>query len=161
MYLNDPEDHFSTDRVDGVTINFNSDDIAVYLKIFALLYADDTIIISDNAEKFQKCLDSFFEYCKQWKLTVNELKSKIIVLGARNTERFKFKFGATTLEIVDKYIYLGTLFSKSGSFLSKRKHLVEQAKKAMYLLNTRIRNLELPVDLQLKLFDSTALPILL
>ena len=56
MYLNYLEDHFSTDRVEGITINFNSDDIVVYLKIFALLYADDTIIISDNAENFQKCL---------------------------------------------------------------------------------------------------------
>ena len=116
MYLNYLEDHFSTDRVDGVTINFNSDDIVVYLKIFVLLYVDDTIIISDNAENFQKCLVSFFEYCKQWMLTVNELKSKIIVFGARNTERFKFKFGATTLEIVDKYKYLDTYFQNRVPF---------------------------------------------
>ena len=161
MYLDDLEDYFDADGIDGVTIDYDSDDISVFLKIFVLLYADDTIIISDNAENFQKCLDSFFEYCNQWKLTVNESKSKIIVFGARNTDKFNFKFGDATLEIVDKYKYLGTYFSKSGSFLNARKHLVEQAKKAMYLLNMRIRNLELPVDLQLKLFDSTVLPILL
>ena len=161
MYLDDLEDYFDADGIDGVTIDYDSDDISVFLKIFVLLYADDTIIISDNAENFQKCLDSFFEYCNQWKLTVNESKTKIIVFGARNTEKFNFKFGDATLEIVDKYKYLGTYFSKSGSFLNARKHLVEQAKKAMYLLNIRIRNLELPVDLQLKLFDSTVLPILL
>ena len=30
----------------------------------------------------------------------------------------------------------------------------------MYLLNMRIKNLDLPIDLQLKLFDNTILPIL-
>ena len=62
MYLDDLEDYFDADGIDGVTIDYDSDDISVFLKIFVLLYADDTIIISDNAENFQKCLDSFFEY---------------------------------------------------------------------------------------------------
>ena len=35
-----------------------------------------------------------------------------------------------------------------------------QAKKAMILLFTRINNLDIPTDLQLKLFDNTIVPIL-
>ena len=62
--------------------------------------------------------------------------------------------------MVDKYKYLGTVFSKSGSFLHARKHKTEQAKKAMYLLIMRIKNIDLPIDLQLKLFDNTIFPIL-
>ena len=58
------------------------------------------------------------------------------------------------IEITDKYKYLGIYFSQSRSFF------VEQAKKAMHLLYCRINNLNLPVDLQLKLFDHTVLPIL-
>ena len=61
---------------------------------------------------------------------------------------------------MDKYKYLGVFFSQSGSFLNARKHIVQQAKKAMILLFTRINNLHLPLDLQLKLFDHTVLPIL-
>ena len=60
---------------------------------------------------------------------------------------------------MDKFKYLGTIFSQSGSFLNVRKHVTAQAKKAMYLLN-RIRKFDLPIDLQLKLFDNTILPIL-
>ena len=41
------------------------------------------------------------------------------------------------------------------------KNNVDQAKKAMRLLYKRIRNLNLPTDLQLKLFDHTIIPILL
>ena len=52
------------------------------------------------------------------------------------------------------------LFSRSGNFLNARKHVVQQAEKAMILLFTRINNLDIPLDLQLKLFDHTVLPIL-
>ena len=55
----------------------------------------------------------------------------------------------------------GVIFSKSGSFLNMRKHIIEQANKAMYLLIFRANNLDLPIDLQIKLFDNTVLPILL
>ena len=74
--------------------------------------------------------------------------------------RFRFALGDNVIEIVDKYKYLGVFFSQSGSFLNARKHIVQQAKKAMILLFTRINNLHLPLDLQLKLFDHTVLPIL-
>ena len=41
------------------------------------------------------------------------------------------------------------------------KNNVDQAKTAMHLLYKRIRNLNLPIDLQIKLFDHTIVPILL
>ena len=71
-----------------------------------------------------------------------------------------FNLGPHELEIVDHYKYLGVYFSKSGSFLYARKHIAVQARKALHLLYMRINNLHLPVDLQLKLFDNTVLPIL-
>ena len=64
------------------------------------------------------------------------------------------------LEIVDSYKYLGTVFAKSGSFLTARKHVAWQAHKALFLLYTRINNLHLPIELQIKLFDHTVLPIM-
>lgn len=42
----------------------------------------------------------------------------------------------------------------------RKKHIVEQAKKAMHLLFIKANNLDLPLDLQIKLFDNTILPIL-
>ena len=71
-----------------------------------------------------------------------------------------FNIGENEISVTDNYKYLGVLFYKSGSFLRAKQHIVEQAKKAMYLLFMRIHNLELPLDMQLKLFDNTVLPIL-
>lgn len=64
------------------------------------------------------------------------------------------------IETVKSYKYLGVLMSSNGSFLNARKCIYEKANKAMHLLHKRIQNLSLPLDLQLKLFDSTILPII-
>ena len=42
-----------------------------------------------------------------------------------------------------------------------KKHIVSQTQKAMFSVLKRSRELELPIDLQLELFDSLVLPILL
>ena len=62
--------------------------------------------------------------------------------------------------MTDKYHYLGVTFSSSGSFLKARKHLAQQATKALFLLFTTSNNSDLPIDLITKLFDHTVLPIL-
>ena len=130
------------------------------LHILVMLYADDTVLVSDNAISLQKNLDTFVEYCKIWKLNINRDKTKVVIFGSRNDKQFTFKMENSQLEIVSSYKYLGTIFSKSGSFFNNRKHLAQQAKKALHLLYKRINNLNLPIDLVLKLFENTILPIM-
>ena len=48
-----------------------------WLKLLIILYADDTLIVSDDEKDFQKALNSFSEYCKTWKLNVNLNKSNV------------------------------------------------------------------------------------
>lgn len=160
LFLNDLELFLSSNDNEGIEIYHNSVDSAFLLKIVVLLYADDTVLLADNEAAFQKSLDDFFVYCRSWKLNINFNKTKVIVFGSRSNNKYKFKLGQAMLETVSQYKYLGVYFSKSGSYLNARKHIVEQAKKAMYLLYTRINNIDLPLDLQLKLFDHTIVPIL-
>ena len=160
LFLNDLEDHLVSDSAEGIPIECENETAYFFLKVFILLYADDTVILADNAQDFQKSLTSFSNYCSEWKLQVNESKTKVVIFGARKTNSYSFKINDSVLEIVDSYKYLGTTFSKSRSFLKARKHIAEQARKAMHLLQMRIKNLYLPVDLQLQLFDHTIMPIL-
>jgi hypothetical protein len=159
IYLNDLEEHLSRNN-QGIDIENIDDNVLTYLKLFVLLYADDTVIISENESVFQNLLNDFNLYCLEWKMTVNISKTKIIVFGTNKPENFKFHLGGLNIEIVKDYKYLGILFSSSGSFLNARKLIASQANKAMHLLYTRIFNLDLPLDIQLKLFDQTILPIL-
>jgi len=158
IFLNDLESYIKTAGSNGVQID--TGEAANWLQLLVVLYADDTLIISDDAIDFQNMLSTFHEYCKEWKLHVNISKSKIVIFGSRNVSNLNFHIGEQSIEIVDRYKYLGVIFTSNGSFAATRKHLVEQAKKAMHILYTKIYNLELPIDLQLKLFDHTILPIL-
>jgi hypothetical protein len=45
-------------------------------------------------------------------------------------------------------------------YSSKELELLDQANKALYALYRKIRNLAIPIDVQLKLFDSLITPIL-
>lgn len=101
MYLNDLETYFEVNHINGVPIDFDAEEISIYLQMYMLLYADDTIIMSDCAESFQTCLDTFHKYCIDWKLTVNESKTKVIIFGARKSDNYNFRFGETILEFVD------------------------------------------------------------
>ena len=41
-----------------------------------LLYADDTILMSNNPTSLQKSLNDFVNYCQEWKLEINIDKTK-------------------------------------------------------------------------------------
>ena len=71
MYVNDNEQKFITKWADCVDTGF--------LKLSLLLYADYIVIFSESADGLQKGLNILYEYCQRWKLTVNSIKSKIII----------------------------------------------------------------------------------
>ena len=81
--------------------------------------------------KIRTISNSFLDYCDAWKLQINFSKTKIIVFVARNIAYFCFYTGTTKIEIIKQYKYLGVIFSSSGSLLNARKHIGEQAMKAM------------------------------
>ena len=103
LYVNDLESFFSLRG--SSPINVGDDVIDVYMKMFVLLYADDTVIMANDAESLQNNLHYSSEYCDMW-------------------------------------------------------NLFDQANKAMFALLRRNRQLNLPLDIQLELFDSLVLPIL-
>ena len=39
----------------------------MYVKLFILFYADNTVIISESADGLQHALNEFYTYCNQWK----------------------------------------------------------------------------------------------
>ena len=158
LFLNDLQATLESDGINGVAL-MNAEN-NTWRKLLILLYADDTIILSNSADDLQNALNSFNNYCTDWHLTVNLQKSKIVIFGARNTNIYAFNLNDQQIEIVDSYQYLGVVFSSNGSFLKARKHVVQQATKAMYALFTKSNNADLPIDLTLKLFDHTVVPIL-
>jgi hypothetical protein len=72
-----------------------------------------------------------------------------------------FKYNGESLNIVTNFQYLGFIFSCKSSFNDVKAHLVQQARKAMFIVLKKARKLNLPIDMQLELFDTMVVPILL
>ena len=139
-------------------------EICIYLKLIILLYADDTVIFSDSEDSLQYALNTFNEYCDKWRLTVNAAKTKIIIFNSRGRPKptTKFTLKGADIEIINEYKYLGIYFSQSGAFVSAKKHIAEQANKAVFSFIKNIKRLSLlPFDIQIDLFEKTIKPILL
>ena len=164
IFINDLE-HFFIDNgvqcLDRIT-EFAHEHVNVFIKLFLLLYADDTILISETKQGMQRMLNVFDEYCTRWKLDVNIDKTKIIVFAKRKQrQNMLFSLNDKVIQITDYYQYLGIMFNYNCNFKVAKTKLVEQATKALFALNFKIRNISIPVDLQLKLFDCLVTPILL
>jgi hypothetical protein len=161
IYLNDLEHFLSEKTANGVICDIEHENIGLYFKLFVILYADDTVLIGNNSEDLQQNLNYFEEYCDKWKLTVNVSKTKIMIFGLRNHHNQQFTFKNQILEIVKEYKYLGLFLSNTKSYVIAKKHIADQANKAMFSLLRKIRDLNLQYDLQIDLFNKTVKPILL
>jgi hypothetical protein len=64
------------------------------------------------------------------------------------------------LTVVDEFQCPGTIFSRKGNFGRNKARLVQPARKAMFYVLRKARNLSLPIDILLQLFDAMVAPIL-
>ena len=85
--------------------NLSDDDVEVFLRMYVLLYADDTIVMAETLEDLQSALNAACDYCQAWHLTVNTSKTKVIIFsrGKVRSQR-DFLFGQIKLEVTDSYI---------------------------------------------------------
>ena len=132
-------------------------------KLFLLLYADDIGIFSKNAEELQAGLDLLVNYCNRWKLKVNVDKTKIMVFrnGGVLPRKLMFYYNGQQLEIVNKFRYLGVVFTPGGSFSECQNTLAGQGQNAIFQLNKYLYKFTfLSPRHKLELFDKSILPIL-
>ena len=90
-------------------------------------FSMDTVVNTSGTKLIEICL------CSDLKL-VNGRKGDDAGIGSYTFMSPNVTLGHSELEIVESYKYLGTCFSKSGSFLAMRKQVASQAKRALYLL---------------------------
>ena len=127
----------------------------MYLKLFVLLYADDTVLLAETADDLQHQLYCFELYCETWKLKVNATKTKKLVFSRCNfkTIFFRFLYNNSEIEIVTEVKYLELLLSNTGSFIHAKKDLIKRASKSMFAVLKKSRLFNLSIDCQLDLFD--------
>ncbi len=81
-----------------------------------MMYADDTVVLADSEEAMKNIFKALELYCDQWKLEVNNSKTKAVVFsrGRRNYGTYNFVFREENIETISDYKYLGILFHYNG-----------------------------------------------
>ena len=164
IYLNDLELFLSqSGDVNGVTCSSNNieENAHVFLTLFVMLYADDTVILADKAGEFQNALNIYDLFCETWKLTINSSKTKCVIFARGKPPYYNFRLNEDEIEIVSNYKYLGVMFSRTGYFLAAKKHIASQANRAVFCLLKKAKAMLLPIDIQIEMFQKTVKPILL
>jgi hypothetical protein len=129
-------------------------------KLNCLMFADDIVILSETRDGLQNSLDKLSTYCRDWSLTVNTDKTKIVVFNKKGKLlQQNLSLGGSSLESVISYTYLGITLHASGHFHNAISSLSEKATKAMFKLRNSIYRLNLYPKLGLALYDSLIRPI--
>ena len=163
IYLNDFQSTLSESYTGLNTISDElQEELEIYLKLFVLLYADDTIILSESSTELQLALNSLDQYCKAWHLKINVGKTKVLIFSKGKVRCFpKFYIDDDEIDVSEEYVYLGTTFAYNGLFTRAIDKQINQARRAMFILLDKASILRLSLDIVLELFDRCVTPILL
>ena len=76
LYLNDlqqflQEAHLGLKEISGLATHNNLCDL---LKLYILLYADDTVLLAESPKDLQNSINLMEEYCHLWELKINVSK---------------------------------------------------------------------------------------
>ena len=89
LYLNDLQE-FLSKAYNGLQNSckliqdwVQDEDTIVYLKLFTILYADDTVIFAESRSELQAALHGMQHYCNLWKLRINTDKTKVVIYGGK------------------------------------------------------------------------------
>ena len=158
IFLNDLTEFIShaygglTNVADMAKILLSNENIEVYIKLYTLLYADDTVIFTESATELQAALNAMYLYCKSWDLEVNPTKTKITIFANKKSQQNPvFTYNGQHSDIDNDFVYLGAQFSYSGRFQRHNQRLVDKARKALFAVLRKSRKMHLPIDLQLQL----------
>ena len=127
LYLNDVENYLLSNN--NVSVDISDQNLDMYLRLAVILFANDTVLFANEEDELNSVLNTFYQYCCNWKLEINFEKTKIMVFGDKFKRNRFFSVNGKQIEVVDSFKYLGIIFSKNRQFASAKNHLCEQAKK--------------------------------
>ena len=140
-----------------IGINCNEDIVCI------LMYADDVVLLAETERDLQILMNALNDWCQTNDMIVNCSKSNIIHFRNPSVSKanFVFKCGDSTLQIVDRYTYIGLLLSEHLDFEMAAKFVAQSASRALGLLISKCKLAGgLPCNVYTKSYDSVVYPVI-
>ena len=154
IFINDLSTELYSLRI-GITLG---DD-----RISHLLYADDLTLMAENENDLQTLINCVENWCNKWRMSVNHLKSKIVHFRKVRVSitDFSFTFQNKTVDIVQKYKYLGLILEEHLDFKASINELCSKGGRALGACISKFKTLkDVGYITYKKLFDCTVVPII-
>ena len=115
-----------------------------------------TTIFGNTLQDLQNNLNLLKDYCNKWGLAVNTNKTKVVVFRKRGNTRQNetWKYNGYSLEVVDNFNYLGTIFNYTGNFSLNQEYLAGKGLKALNVLMNNLKHYNLEPKTKCQLFDA-------
>ena len=161
MYLDTGNNGLESLSDEAINLYMSDQVINCFLKLFILLYADDSVIFSETPENLQLLLTRAKQYCDKWKLKLNAKKCKIVIFSRGKVRKYpKFYIGEENVEVVSAFVYLGLKLNYNNKMNEALRDLYDRGSRAMFSLLKKSKNINLPIDISVDLFDKTIVSII-
>ena len=107
--------------------------------VSSLLFADDTVLLAENAEDMRRSLQCLQTWCEEWSVEINVEKSAMMHMRKKRVDRCAatFKIGMNEIPWVSSYKYLGCVIDE---FLDCSEMVEHRVKLGSQALGTWLRN---------------------
>ena len=148
LYVNDCEIFFIREKCPSIEINL--------INLFLLMYADDMVLFAESPAALQTMIDTLYKYNKEWKLTLNVDKTKIVIFrnGGNIKENENWVYDGKEIQIVNQFSYLGMLFNYNGKFNETQKYIADQGRKAYFAILSKLKNHYFNIQTLCSVFDT-------
>ncbi|XP_063585836.1 uncharacterized protein LOC134763209 [Penaeus indicus] len=125
-----------------------------------LLFADDAGLVAHTEAALQRLIDRFSTSCAEFGLTISLRKTQ--VMGQDVSSAPSISIGDHTLEVVDKFIYLGSTISSNLSLDAELNTRIGKAATTMARLTKRVwDNTMLTTNTKMRVYQACVLSTLL
>jgi hypothetical protein len=157
MFINQLASHMNDNGRHGIQM------LPGLIELFILLFADDVALLATTPIGLQNQLRVLENCCEELKLQVNIEKTKIMVFrkGGILGKHDVWYYDNEKIDVVNKYCYLGYIFTPTASAKLGTRHLATKGKKALFALNNAFKSIrDMSQDSYFKIFDVKIKPIL-
>ena len=132
-------------------------------KVCCLAYADDIMLIGEDAWDLQEMLDILNDWCTKWRVMINVNKTKVMHIRKKTVPRCEhvLSAGGIALGYVNQYKYLGVLMDEHLSLDPMVDQLSEAGSHALgQIIGKTHDNFDLGYSSFTKNFESCMAPVL-
>ena len=129
--------------------------------LHVLMYMDDTVILATTREKCEEKVRLLLEFCHKSGMVINIDKTKFMVVNGTLHDRRDLNVWdnvsntSACLEHVDRYIYLGSVFTAHGKISSDViQHVKDKRAHFLKLVAFYQKNMDMPFCVKLKVLQA-------